>query len=516
MTRSAEILSPTMAVTNDQIHYEPRRPQDSILFHAVNDNLKDFLSSLEEDPDARGFPDFVRREFEKFLACGFYEKGVTRIGCKDPGCGEDYWLPTSCKCRGFCPSCGGRRMNVFAINLDERVIPFVPVRQYVVSVPIPLRNWMVVNHELTLQINQIIIRAIRAVLRRKARNEGVPDGIIGAVTFIQRFGSALNLNPHFHILCLDGVYEETTAGFRFFETQPLDDEDASHLVERICRNVTMLLVKEGYLEELSLEPDPDKEDSLNDDSTALSSCKLASVFNRVAFGVRRGLSVRRVGAGQFGYGQGESRITGRLCAQHAGFSLHAATVIDDLDRERLKNLVAYVTRPAVSLKRLSWTETGDIKVTLKTPWSDGTSAIVLSPTELIEKLAALVPYPRKNLVIYSGCLAPNHSLRRFIVPLVILDPQEDNGEDSVVPVAQDQDSIDPVENEQDRYIPWAELLKKTFGIDLFTCRKCGGPTIVKAFITDPQEVKKIMNHFGIEPRPPPSRPNFEIVYDLAA
>jgi len=47
-------------------------------------------------------------------------------------------------------------MNVFAINLDERVIPFVPIRQFVVSVPIPLRHWMVADHELTLEINRII------------------------------------------------------------------------------------------------------------------------------------------------------------------------------------------------------------------------------------------------------------------------------------------------------------------------------------------------------------------------
>ena len=75
------------------------------------------------------------------------------------------------------------------------------------------------------------------------------------------------------------------------------------------------------------------------------------------------------------------------------FSIHAATTVEDLDRERLRNLIAYVARPAVALNRLSWTESGDIKIALKTPWSDGTTAIILSPTELIEKFAALVPYP---------------------------------------------------------------------------------------------------------------------------
>jgi len=102
-------MLPTMAAAINQTSYEPRRPQDSILFQALNDNLQDFLSSTQDDPGSRGLPDFVVREFKKFLSCGFYENGVTRIGCKNPGCEEDYWVPTSCKCRGFCPSCGGRR-----------------------------------------------------------------------------------------------------------------------------------------------------------------------------------------------------------------------------------------------------------------------------------------------------------------------------------------------------------------------------------------------------------------------
>jgi len=365
-------------------------------------------------------------------------------------------------------------MNVFAINLDERVIPFVPIRQFVVSVPIPLRHWMVADHELTLEINRIIIRTIRVLLRKKARRTGIHDGITGAVTFIQRFGSALNLNPYFHVLVPDGIYQRTDTGLRFHEAPALLDADVTHLVERICRNVTKHLIRSGYLEELTLEADPDRQDSLNEDLTALSVCQLASVSNRVAFGFRRGQWVRRIGAGQFGYGQGGTLITGKLCARHGGFSIHAATTVEDLDRERLRNLIAYVARPAVALNRLSWTESGDVGVASKTPWSDGTTGVVLSPTEPIEKLAALVPYPHKNLMIYSGCFAPNHSLRRFIVPVAPHEPPTESNPD-------ESDHTDPTaeaEEEHSRYIPWAELLKRTWDVDIFTCRKCGEPTVV--------------------------------------
>ena len=61
-------------------------------------------------------------------------------------------------------------------------------------------------------------------------------------------------------------------------------------------------------------------------------------------------------------------------------------------------------------------ENKDIILTLKRPFSDGTTAVKFSPMELIEKLAAIIPYPHKNLVIYSGCFAPNSKIRPHIIP----------------------------------------------------------------------------------------------------
>ena len=67
--------------------YTPRRPEDSLLYKVINDSRDEFLRSVDSDPDSRGMPKFVRKEFEKFLGCGFYENGVTRISCKDGKCG---------------------------------------------------------------------------------------------------------------------------------------------------------------------------------------------------------------------------------------------------------------------------------------------------------------------------------------------------------------------------------------------------------------------------------------------
>jgi hypothetical protein len=99
---------------------------------------------------------------------------------------------------------------------------------------------------------------------------------------------------------------------------------------------------------------------------------------------------------------------------------------------------------------------GDVKVELKSTWPDGTTALILSPLEMIEKLAALVPYPHKNLVIYSGCLAPNHKARVDIVPAKPASKNEEVG------------TASPTSRK--RYIPWSDLMKKTWGIDVFTCR----------------------------------------------
>jgi hypothetical protein len=63
-------------------------------------------------------------------------------------------------------------------------------------------------------------------------------------------------------------------------------------------------------------------------------------------------------------------------------------------------------RGAVSLERLTQDANGDLIYTFTHPWSDGTTGMRLSPMELIEKLAALVPLPRMHLVRYGGCLAP--------------------------------------------------------------------------------------------------------------
>jgi hypothetical protein len=95
-----------------------------------------------------------------------------------------------------------------AAHLVACVIPWVPTRQWVVSVPIPLRYWMAASQDLTAQVHTIIRTTIGQYYVNQAVTHSVPRDKVqpGSVTFIQRFGSALNVNLHFHCVFMEGVY----------------------------------------------------------------------------------------------------------------------------------------------------------------------------------------------------------------------------------------------------------------------------------------------------------------------
>jgi len=132
----------------------------------------------------------------------------------------------------------------------------------------------------------------------------------------------------------------------------------------------------------------------------------ASVQQRIAFGERAGQRVRRIGSG-FGDEGERPALTGTRCASVNGFSLHANTHVPAHRRDQLERLLRYTACGAVSLERLEQGVDGDLLYSFTRPWSDGTTGIKLSPLELLEKLAALVPLPRMHLVRYGGCLAPH-------------------------------------------------------------------------------------------------------------
>lgn len=105
-----------------------------------------------------------------------------------------------------------------------------------------------------------------------------------------------------------------------------------------------------------------------------------------------------------------------MAGQAAGFSLHAGVAVKANERDKLERLCHYITRPAVSEKRLSQTKDGDVRYELKTPYRDGTTHVIFEPVDLIAKLVALVPRPRVNLTRFNGVSATNSKHCAVVTP----------------------------------------------------------------------------------------------------
>ncbi len=139
--------------------------------------------------------------------------------------------------------------------------------------------------------------------------------------------------------------------------------------------------------------------------------------------------------------------------------------------------------------------------------SDGTTHIVLSAHELIEKLAALVPPPRAHLIRYHGVLAPNAADRAQIVPAPTQTDQTPAG------TTPDATQLRP------QRLAWMVLLARVFAIDLSVCPRCGGPMRLIAALTDPDSIRTYLTGVGLPADPPvvaPARPPPQRQLDLVA
>jgi putative transposase len=142
-------------------------------------------------------------------------------------------------------------------------------------------------------------------------------------------------------------------------------------------------------------------------------------------------------------------------------------------RKKLEHLCRYITRPAVANGRLTRNRAGQVVLTLKTPYRDGTTHIVMSPLEFMERLAALVPRPRLHLIRFHGVLAPNAKLRPEIIP----SSGRQAGNVPVpgfpsAPVNANAHSADHGETPHPSTLvrmSWARLLKRVFDIDIEHC-----------------------------------------------
>jgi hypothetical protein len=503
---------PDLTVCEGTATYVPRNPEATVLYSVVAGHLETFLArQLERD---RLVPWFVEKELRSFLECGILANGFVRVHCDD--CHQDRLIPFSCKGRSFCPSCGGRRMADTAAHLVDRVFPEAPVRQWVLSLPYSLRYRLAYDARLVREMLQVFVRAVFASVRRRG---GIPasdrKARCGAVTFVQRFGDALNLNVHFHTLAIDGIYVTDDAGdLEFRRVGPPSDAEVARVANRVSRGVIRLLERRGLGPQMSA----DESDALPQSQPLLAELYGASISGLVAAGPRAGAHLSRVGDAV--EVEDLPAATGRSCAVVSGFSVHAGVCISAHNRLRLEHLFRYAGRPPLATERLAALPDGRLLYRLKRRWRDGTSHVIFEPLDLVARLATLVPPPRFNLVRYHGILAPCAALRRMVVPQCAPDGQPDQnrhpGCSNKSGNFPDGSGNSELKGQcRPRNYSWAELMKRVWSLDVLQCDRCGGRMRIVCANHPPAAVKSILECLGLPSRPPPIAPATSITEDCA-
>jgi hypothetical protein len=195
----------------------------------------------------------------------------------------------------------------------------------------------------------------------------------------------------------------------------------------------------------------------------------------------------------------------RRVALHArveGFDLHAAVHVAAGERARLEQLCGYLCRPPIGQRRLERLRDGRIALVLQRSWADGTTHLVFTPRELLERLVPLVPRPRVNLLLYHGVLAPNAPWRRAVVAR----GEEAGGGpvvDRCLPPASAGGGTAELLGGRARpaYRAWADLMRRAFESDVLACPRCGGRMVVLATIEDPAVIGRILTHLGLSQEP---------------
>ena len=375
-----------------------------------------------------------------------------------------------------------------AAHLVDRVLPLVPVRQWVLSFPYPLRLLYSTHPQALTRTLKIVLRAIETHLIRKAGLTRSSGARSGAITFIQRFGSALNLNVHLHMLIPDGIYTLSHDKPRFHAVTAPSQSELTTLLNHIVRRITRQLTRDGLLAQEADQPylDLQIEDTLDQFGAA-------SLQYRVILGPNTGSRVLTLRNPVSATPAGTVKP---FTVARDGFSLNAAVSCQAHQRKKLERLCRYVARPPLALERLSVTDEGKLRYALKHPYSNGTTHFLFEPLDLLAKLAALVPRPRVNLTRYHGVFAPNSILRACIVPGKPRKKRTTQNATSNLPNRSSPETAEPAQ------LTWAQRLKRAFEFDVTVCPLCGGTLRVIADISDPAIIDKILSHIRQSRAPP--------------
>jgi len=380
-----------------------------------------------------------------------------------------------------------------AAFLVDQLLPEADYRQWVLTLPWALRFRLAVDRRLFAALLHTFLRTLFAWQRRRGRALGIRAGQTGAVTFVQRFGGALNLHPHVHSLVPDGLFVPASDGFLTFVPLPAPtDEEVAALALKVARRLTSVVER--------LCDDIFQTDALLEATASALQQALATAVKAPV--PRDQLSLP---------GQVPEPPPKPLCARVAGFSLHAAQAVAAEDREGLERLCRYGLRPPFAQDRLALREDGRILYRLRRPWPhpQGATCLVLEPLEFLRRLAALIPAPYAHTIRYHGCFG-NRARSRDFLPAPPFEAQASpQAADSAAPPAADSGTSGTAHPEvapRRTRLPWAQLLRRVFFIDALKCPRCSAAMVVLALISDPPVVARILRHLRLPTEPPPLAP----------
>ena len=259
-------------------------------------------------------------------------------------------------------------------------------------------------------------------------------------------------------------------------------------MKALTRHGALIEEEMTYLTEIETDP-------------AMSPLQSAACTYRIALGPRAGQKVLTLKIAASTQMAQQPQPTQDCCVNAHDFSLHAGVRCAMNQRNKLERLCRYITRPAIADDRLTRNSAGQVVLALKIPCRDGTTHIVMTPMEFMQRLATLVPRPRLNLIRFHGVLAPNAKLRPQIIP----GEKENKSNPS-------DTSDDALQSATSVRSSWARLLKRVFDIDIEYCPHCGANMKIIAAIPESSAITKILDHLGISTRAPPRSP--AKTYDL--
>ncbi len=349
------------------VTYARRQPEHTVLHRVVTARWGAAQELCRDASDGAALPDFIVNAVQRYLGCGDLKRGMVRIHCH--GCGQDLFVAVSCKVRGMCPSCDGKRMTEMSSHLVDSVLPAVPMRQWVLSLPYDLRYLLAWNMPLRSAVLSAFMRAVQRHYVQQAKMGGVANPQTGAISVVQRFNSALQLDVHFHVLFADGVWSEQDGAVTFHPAEVLNTLDVQAVILDAACRIARQLKRFGYA-------DDDEPAPFDASDPAHAQLLRAAIQGRQLTGAEAGSPLAAAWATR-----AAPRPVSRNCAELGGYSLHANTRVHEVARDRLEQLCKYLLRPAVSASRLELLDNGRVRLALKTTWRNGVTHVTMPNPE---------------------------------------------------------------------------------------------------------------------------------------